>query len=139
MELAKIEKLLEKYEEAKTSLQEERLLKAYFAQEKVPSHLEAYKMLFNYFSDSSLDSTSKTIKLPKEKTSYKWYAIAAAIVLFISVFSLYQNNRYEQRQAELAFQETQKALELIAINLNKGNDAIAQLDRLETTQNKIFK
>ena len=51
MELAKIEILLEKYLEAKTTLAEENVLKKYFSQEDVPVHLLEYKELFNYFTD----------------------------------------------------------------------------------------
>lgn len=140
MELAKIEQLLKKYEAAETSLQEEQVLKTYFKQNEVPEHLEEYKIMFNYFSNNIKDVSTKSIKLPKSHVQQnRWYAIAAAVVLFISIIGLYQKNSYEQKQAQIAFKETQKALDLIAFQLNKGNDAIAHLDKLEVTQNKIFK
>jgi len=138
MELAKIGILLEKYLEAKTTLAEENILKKYFSQEHVPEHLIAYKELFNYFTDNALDSSTKQINLPKEKGSFKWLSIAAAVVLFVSVFSLYQNNMVEKQEAQMAYLETQKALNLISQSLNKGNSAIAQLQTFENTQNKIF-
>lgn len=139
MELAKIEILLEKYLEAKTTLAEENVLKKYFSQEDVPVHLLEYKELFNYFTDNSSDISSKQITLPVEKTNFKWLSIAAAVVLFVSVFSLYQNDLAEKREAQQAYLETQKALNLISQSLNKGGNAIAQLQAFENTQNKIFK
>lgn len=138
MELAKIEILLEKYLEAKTTLAEEKELKSYFSQEDIPVHLLEYKELFNYFDSSALDTSSKSIELPSKTISFKWLSIAASIVLFISVFTFYQKDMAEKEEARLAYAETQKALQLISHSLNKGNNAIAQLQTFETTQNRIF-
>lgn len=145
MELAKIEKLIEKYLEAETTLEEEKFLKKYFSENKVPSHLEEYRKLFSYYVNNSLDVSSKPITLNGNKSINRnrplisWLAVAAMAVLFFSVFSIYQNNITEKKQAELAYMETQRALELISISLNKGNNAIAQLQTFENSQNKIFK
>ena len=139
MELAKIEKLIEKYLEAETTLEEEIFLKKYFTEKDVPSHLKEYKSLFTYFVDNSLDTSSKPITLPKNRSIISWLAVAAIAVLFVSIFSIYQNNLNERKQAELAYMETQKALDLISFSLNKGNDAIAQLQTFENSHNKIFK
>ena len=139
MELAKIEKLIEKYLEAETTLKEEQILKNYFSNNEVPSHLESYKKMFAYFDSSSLDVSEKRISLPKNKSIISWLAVAAIAVFFVSVFSIQQSGINEQREAELAYMETQKALNLISNSLNKGNNAIAQLQTFENTQNKIFK
>jgi len=139
MELAKIEKLIEKYLEAETTLEEEIFLKKYFTEKDVPSHLEEYRKLFTYFVNSSLDTSRKPITLPRNRSIISWLAVAAIAVLFVSIFSIYQNNLNERKQAELAYMETQKALDLISFSLNKGNDAIAQLQTFENSHNKIFK
>lgn len=50
MVLNDIKKLLDKYDNCETRLEEEKLLKKYFTQEIVPAHLEMYKpfwLLFN--------------------------------------------------------------------------------------------
>lgn len=139
MELAKIEKLINKYLEAETTLEEERILKNYFSKDDIPLHLVEYKKLFNYYSNSSSDISTKSIILPQSSVSLKWLSVAAMVILFVSSFSIYQKNIAEKEEAKLAYIETQKALELISYNLNKGNGAIAQLQTFENTQNKIFK
>ena len=151
MESARIEKLLEKYYEAETTLKEEKELKDYFAQSYVPTHLAEHKNMFNYFNESSLETSNRSIKLSSKTIALRWLSVAAMLVFFVSVFSLYQQNEAEKEEARLAYQETQKALELISKSLNKGTGAIAQLDNFnkgtsamaelqtfENTQSKVF-
>ena len=151
MESAKIEKLLEKYYEAETSLQEEKILKEYFSGSEIPAHLQEHKDIFNYFDNSLLETSNRSIKLTKRTIALRWLSIAAMLVFFISVYSLYQQNEAEKQEARLAYMETQKALDLISSSLNKGTGAIAQLDNFnkgtvaitelqafEKTQSKIF-
>ena len=69
MVLDKIEKLLEKYDNGETSLQEEQQLKNYFSQEVVAPHLEVYKPMFVYFLQTQKEQFTKTIPLqPKRRT-----------------------------------------------------------------------
>lgn len=151
MELAKIENLLEKYFEAKTTIEEEKILKDYFAKAEVPEHLQEYKGLFNFFSDSSLETSNRSIQLTRKKINIQWLSIAAMFIFFVGIYAVYQQNENEKEEARLAYMETQKALELISKSLNKGTGAIAQLDNFnrgteaisalqtfERTQNKIF-
>ena len=151
MESARIEKLLEKYYEAETTLKEEKELKDYFAKSDVPTHLAEHKDMFNYFNESSLETSNRSIKLSSKTIALRWLSVAAMLVFFVSVFSLYQQNEAEKEEARLAYQETQKALELISKSLNKGTGAIAQLDNFnkgtsamaelqafENTQSKVF-
>ena len=131
MELVKIEKLLEKYFEAETTIQEEALLKEYFAKEEVPAHLSEYKELFGFFNTSSLETSNRTIEISKKSKrniSIQWLSIAAMLVFFIGIYSVYQNNEAEKEEARLAYMETQRALDLISNSLNRGTVAMAQLD-----------
>ena len=63
MELASIEKLLEKYLNATTSVQEEEILKKYFNSKEVAPHLKEYGMMFEYFKQSKSETFTKTIQL----------------------------------------------------------------------------
>tara|TARA_R110001583_G_scaffold70457_2_gene199410 strand:- start:18903 stop:19328 length:426 start_codon:yes stop_codon:yes gene_type:complete len=137
MELANIEKLLEKYENAETTIAEEKVLKNYFLEGNVAPHLKGYQALFGYFSTSKNERFTKTIQLNSRKPNWKWLSVAASIVLLVSVYTGYENN--QQRKAEKVYEETKLAFNMLATNLNKGNIAIAQLQYFESTKNKIFK
>ena len=137
MELANIEKLLEKYQNAETSITEEKELKNYFTSDNVAPHLVEYQVLFGYFSTSKNERFTKTIQLNSQKRNWKWLSVAASVVLLVSVYTGYENN--QKREAERMYQETQLAFGMLSNNLNKGTVAIAQLQHFENTKNKIFK
>ncbi|NLP58369.1 hypothetical protein [Lutibacter sp. B1] len=137
MELANIEKLLDKYLNAETTVAEEKELRNYFSEKNVAPHLQEYQMLFNYFSAEKEEKYTKTIHLKSQKSKWKWLSIAASLILMASVYTGYQKN--QQVKAEKVYAETLTALGMLSENLNKGNDAIAQLQEFETTTNKIFK
>ena len=137
MELANIEKLLEKYLDAETTIAEEKELKNYFLSGNVAPHLQEYESLFGYFSASKNERFTKTIQLKSRKLNWKWLSVAASIVLLVSVYTGYQNN--QERKAEKVMADTQMALGMLSANLNKGTVAISHLQQFETTKSKVFK
>jgi len=137
MELANIEKLLEKYLSAETTIAEEKELKNYFSQENVAPHLEEYETLFGYFSTSKNERFTKTIQLKTKRVNWNWLSVAASIVLLVSVYTGYQKN--QERKAEKVMADTQMALGMLSVNLNKGTAAVAHLQQFETTKDKVFK
>jgi len=137
MELVNIEKLLEKYLDAETSIAEENELKNYFSGAHVAPHLEEYREMFGYFSASKKEKFTKTIQLKSRKLNWKWLSVAASAVLLVSVYTGYQKN--QQAKAEKIYEETQYAFTLLSANLNKGTAAISELQEFENTTNKIFK
>ncbi|HHC78507.1 MAG TPA: hypothetical protein ENK46_01400 [Flavobacteriia bacterium] len=143
MELANIEQLIKKYENAETTLQEEQVLKDYFQHNNVPGHLIEYKAYFNYFTESSAERFTKTIPLKPRKMNWKWLSIAALVVVMVSIYSINQSRGLSEKdrlEAVNAYQETQKALQLISKNLNKGEHvAVAGLQEFGKAQHKIFK
>lgn len=143
MELNKIENLLDKYFDGNTSIDEENILKTYFAQSSVPAHLQDYKAMFNYFATNKEAISTKPIQVKTKKTwRVNWLmASAAALLLFISVYTFLpkEPTDAEIKEAQIAFNETKKAFQLISDNLNKGNNAIAYLSEYENTTSKIFK
>jgi len=140
MELANIEKLVEKYLEAETTLQEETTLRNYFKEGDVAPHLQEYAFMFNYFTTTKDETYTKTIKLePKQskKRNYKWLSVAASIMLLLSVFI--GKNEYDRYKAKQTYAQITKGLQLLSENLKKGENAVAQLYINESKVNNVFK
>jgi len=136
MELDRIEKLLEKYLEASTSVAEEKELRTYFSQESVPTHLEQYAPMFQYFSLAKEERYTKQVSLKTRRDYFKWASVAAVAVL---MFGIYFGNEYQkQKEAEFAYNETKKALSLLADNFSRGTEKVAYLNEFENTKQKIY-
>jgi hypothetical protein len=143
MELNNIEKLLEKYFEATTTVEEEKTLQAYFSKENIAPHLEKYAPLFVHFSKAKQEKFTKQIpvKNRKPKQKQKWMSIAAVAVLLLGVYftnNYIEQKKEEQAQAEYAYQQTKKALNLLAVNFNKGTKKVAYLKEFEVAKQKIY-
>ncbi|MGY0408886.1 MAG: hypothetical protein ACWIPJ_11145 [Polaribacter sp.] len=144
MELANIEKLIEKYLNAETTLQEEATLKNYFIKGIVAPDLQEYKYLFSYFAASKEETFTKTIQLEPKKSKKKnivWLSVAVSIMLLFSLFlgKNEYNKHLQRKKAEEQFAQISKGLKLISANLQKGEQAVASLYTYEDTVNKILK
>lgn len=158
MVLTNIENLIEKYENAETTLQEEAQLRAYFTGDDVAPHLEHYKSMFLYFSNTQQEQFTKDVPLkPKRTKVYQWISVAAVTVLMLSVFvpkTLFGGPSAEEvAQAEKAFYETMNALGMVSKGMNSGQNAVAmissnlqqgveeasRLSEFTKTTNRIFK
>ena len=137
MDWDNIEKLLEKYFDAETTVDEEMLLKKYFSQPDIPDHLKQYTPLFVYLKTANNEQAQKSVQLPKRNWK-NWLSVAAGLLLFFSVFNMLEKQKREKEQALAAYNETVRALDMIASNLNKGNQAIYELKTFSKTKNKIF-
>lgn len=141
MELDNIERLLEKYFEATTTVDDERKLREYFSQDDVATHLQQYRPMFNYFSNAKEEKYTKQVPLKPRVNYYKWLSVAAAVVL---TFGIYFGKQYQDRkqreleQAEYAYQETKKAFELLAENFGRGTEKVAYLKEFEEAKQKIY-
>ena len=141
MELDNIEKLLEKYLEATTTVAEEETLRNYFSQDSVATHLEQYSPMFQYFSKAKEERFTKQVPLKPRRNFHQWASVAAVAVL---VFGFYFGNDYRQQQladrekALLAYNQTKKAFELLAVNFSKGTEKVAYLKEFEETKQKIY-
>ena len=136
MALDKIEILLEKYFEATTTVAEEEQLRDYFSQDSVAPHLEQFTPMFTYFSKAKDERFTKQVPLKPRVSYHKWISIAAVAVM---AFGIYFGNDYrEQREAEFAYQETKKALSLLAQNLERGTEKVAYLNEFEQAKQKIY-
>ena len=159
MVLDNIEKLIEKYENAETTLQEEQQLKDYFSQETVAPHLEMYRPMFMYFLHTQNEQFTKDVPLKPEKTRtlYKWISVAAVAVLMIGAYLTFPRGATDPTPDQIAaLEETKKAFAMLSSNFkkgtdnmdalglmsesfNKGTENIAYLGEFSSTTNKIFK
>ena len=144
MELANIEKLVEKYLDATTTLQEEATLKNYFTGGNVAKHLQEYAYLFNYFDTAREETFTKTISLKptkSKKRNLKWFSVAASVAVLFSVFvgkQQYDKNM-QRKEAQRIYAQVSKGLELLSRNLKKGEQAVANLYRYEDGVHKILR
>lgn len=145
MESGQIEILLEKYFDALTSTAEEQQLKAYFSSPGVAPHLEQYRPVFGYFSEQAGQQFSKSVPLKTKKHYAAWLSVAAAAVLLSGMFFLMHEQQPESDDLgtyddpEVAFRETQKALNMLSENVNVGVAGVNYLGEYEKTKKTIFK
>ncbi len=123
MELANIEKLITKYLNATTTLQEENVLRKYFSSENIAPHLQQYCVLFEYFKQSKTEIFTHNIKLKSNrKKNFKWLSVAVSVVLLVSIFI--GKREYDRYQRDKQFAIIKNTLQTVSFNLNKGNDAL---------------
>lgn len=142
MELINIEKLLEKYFEATSTVAEEKILQEYFSQENVAPHLEEYKSMFNYFSNAKKERFTGQVPLKTRKIKYlKWISVAAVAILFVSIYFNYNNQNsvsFEEEYTQEELESAQKALELFADNFNVGTQGVSYLSEFEKNTNRFL-
>ena len=146
MEQIKIETLLEKYFDGNTTLEQEKQLTNYFSGNNVALNLKQYQPMFIFFNQQKTEVYHQEIKLKSTDKSV-WFSIAASIVMLVGLGKFYYINDKQARpeeglgsyqSPEIAFQETQKALQLLSNNLNVGINGVAYISEYQITKNKIF-
>lgn len=144
MVLNNIEKLIEKYNNADTTLAEEAQLRAYFTGNDVAPHLEHYKPMFVYFSQAQQEQYTKDVPLkPKRTKMYQWISVAAVTVLMLGFIipQVLGPSQEELRQKELAmetYNKTMEALSLVSIGMNEGKEQLNSLTLVSDNLNQGF-
>ena len=133
MVLNNIEKLIEKYNNAETTLKEEAQLKAYFASDNVAPHLVHYKPMFHYFSVSKQEQYTKDVPLKSNRTKlYQWISVAAVAVLMLgfivpNLFGPSADEMQQREEALLVYNQTIEAFNLISLGMNEGKSQLTNL------------
>lgn len=157
MELRKIKILLEKYECCETTLDEERVLQAYFSKSSVPQELEPYKQMFAYYAKASNEAIQQPLKVPYQRHRPKfWVGIAAAVMFGAFVFNnLWQPKSQFSDEELVVYNNVRTGFSILTTHLNKGKrqlnflklfntsitkgkQQISYLETLNTTTNQIF-
>lgn len=136
-----IEQLLEKYENAQTTLHEEQQLRAYFAQDNVAPHLEVYKSMFQYFAQTKQEQFDKAVIVPVKKSYalYKWLSVAAAILVMTGLYTQFDKKRSidDLNEEELmAYNQTMDVLSMVSTHLNKGRETMDVLNLVSENLNE---
>ena len=162
MVLDNIEKIIEKYDNGETTLQEEQQLKDYFSQETVAPHLEMYQPMFQYFIQTQKEQFTKDVPLEPKKTInlYRWIAVAAVAIFMLGIYIVVGNESKTldnlSSEEQLAYNQTIEAFSILSSNFNKGKEnmnalglmsnsiekgtqKINYLNEFSRTTNKIFK
>lgn len=155
-----IEELVEKYNNAETTLQEEAQLSAYFSGDDVAPHLAHYKPLFAFFAKAQDEAYTKDVPFQPKKTIrlYQWISVAAAVIIMLGVMlpQAFGPSQQEKEEALLAYNQTMEALSFISIGMNEskeqlntltlvseamdtGRDGASRLSEFNKAKNRILK
>lgn len=147
MELKLVEQLLEQYFEGTTTIAEEKQLKTYFSSNDVAPHLAKYQALFGYFeTQKEIHFEQKLPLQPRKQRTVKWIGIAASFVVLFGWATFYYYPSVPKNQdlgtfddPEEAYAATQKALLMVAEQVNVGMESVVYLEEYEKTKKSIFK
>jgi hypothetical protein len=152
----KIEKLLVKYFEGETSLAEERTLREFFLKENIPAHLLELREQFGLFESEAkeelpddfdeklfdeIDNQERSKKTGRRMTIYYISSVAATILILITVFVRFDTFRsdpvYNDRDAEIAFNEASRILYFVSDKFNKGAGPLGKVARFDQGVNNL--
>lgn len=137
--MERINELMSKYFDGRTSREEEQVLKEYFAGKSVDSELEMYVPLFKTFHQEKLTKMEADVKLPVSSSTKRKYwirtfavsgiAAALALIFWLQIKPLDENYAVvngqrindEQYACQLAEAKLRKASEMLGKNLEPIN------------------
>ena len=128
-----IGRLLDKFMEGTSTLEEENILSQYFAQDQIPAEWEEYRLLFAEFEAMKSQSSAK----PKRR--WIGWSVAAAIVagiLYIAIPSAHQEDGTNQLVAEADTTSTQVPVEALSDSAPKP---IEQILPIQTKKRRLRK
>lgn len=140
MDYPTIKKLVDKYWEGTTSLEEEQQLRAYFNGKQVDKRLQSVQPLFVFFKQEQEKTSQRPLsflEVVQQRPKRMWSLVAASVAILITAAAwLYQQQQLPQpsnlavqetslhkdtyEDPEQAFQEAKQALMLVSKGLNKG-------------------
>lgn len=135
-----IEQLLEKYDNAQTSTQEEQQLRDYFTnpdnhRDGFAQHLEPYRAMFGYFTNAKQETFTKAlpVQVPKRSYVYQWIGAAAVVAIMFGIFFQFGNpgpKTLDSLTAEeqLVYYQTREALGLLSTKFNQSASNVTALN-----------
>ena len=154
MDIQQIKILLDKYNNAETSLDEEKILRDYFSQRSdIPAGFEAYRAHFQYFESArrtirqnpeleksledliDLESSGKKVALDN-RTIFRWIAAAAMVIIIGATVLIVNRNQKPDlgtfSDPELAYQEARKTMLYISQTLSYGTKELSNISKINS-------
>jgi len=151
MDYRKIDNILNKYFEGTSTLEEEKLLRQYFASGHVAEAHQAYKPMFQYFEHAQNVTNPLPVRLEENRRNYKkYYAAAAALIIGLGLSGLLQTgfklqpknmqtgNIQVSNQNPEKKKEAVKEIKKLARNVNDGIQKTGAISIFGTTTKKVF-
>jgi hypothetical protein len=136
MKRERIATLLEKYWQAETTVEEEKILAEYFRGPDVPPEWESHREIFSFFSQEAQVKPGayleeKIMQHIRPRRHMAWWAAAAVIIGLLALIPLLQPEKPRVGQRSFAVADTyddpqqalaavQKALFTVSKKMNKG-------------------
>jgi len=162
MDLHEVERLLEKYWQTETTLEEEQKLGEFFTAGNVPPSLKGAADLFAFFQhekknaleqnfDSTVTKQLVTRRGAKVISMISWSNVAriaaGVVVVVAATFFIREEVRknYPKEVADtysdpqLAFEETKRALQMISSSFGKAKKEAAKVQMLNEAERKVQK
>lgn len=155
MDLKNIDKIIKKFYEGKTNLEEEKILKSFLLQNNnLPDYYNTLKTFFRFTElESNIKSPGSKAIVPKKQFKkqaiakiYGSIAVAVTIALLVTTFNNYSKplaideiNTITYNQRKQVYNQTKEALLLISENLNKGKNEIKRLAIIDEVSKHIIK
>ncbi len=151
MNLQEIEKILEKYFNGESSLDEEKLLRKFFVSGEVPAkwhHLAEYfrfmaeerkvnleNLSFDRITEEKMGETRLSRLIDFRRPWIYWAAgIAASVLILIAIFVKFDpiSSRLEETydDPEIAYVQAKKVLMFVSTKMNKGTRDLQQVEKL---------
>jgi len=146
MDYKAIDKILNKYFEGNANLEDEMLLKKYFASEQIAAKHLAYKPMFNYFAQVQKTTNPKPIQLKTKQVKKNYIlAIAASLIIGLGLFSMiYQHQNINttliaaQENKNIKKDEAIKTLQKFSKNAGEGIRQAGALSMFGQTTQRVF-
>ncbi|HSG68088.1 MAG TPA: hypothetical protein VK994_05230 [Bacteroidales bacterium] len=150
MNSPKIEKILQKYFQGETSLAEERQLREFFRQEKLPPHLVELKDQFRMYDVAAaeelpesfdddlfarIEQLNKSTRLSRRTVLIYVSSVAATVLILITLFIRFDPFTMAPSgtnpEAEEAFEQASKILFYVSGKFNQGATPLKKVARFD--------
>lgn len=150
MNSQRIEKILGKYFQGESSLQEEQELREFFRQENIPTHLLELKDQFIAYDEASkmelpadfddilfqkINAKERMSKASKRAYIYYVSGVAASLIILITIFVRFdpfvRQADDNTNNPEMAFTEASRILYFVSEKFNQGAQPLKKVARFE--------